>query len=173
MAFFLLAVGPALAPTIASLSARGDTLRLQQIVVRSTRATLVPSLPAGLVGIAFGDRFLLLYGPGSVAGRAALTILSLGQLANVALGPVALLLLMSGHERDAARTLGATALVVAGLNAILIPRWGVTGAAAATAATVTLRSLLLGYLVPRRVGVRAHAAARVNLEPASARNGGL
>lgn len=173
IAFFFLAVGPALAPTIASLSTRGDALQLQQIVVRSARATLVLSLPVGLLLIGFGDRFLLLYGPDFASGRIALAILCVGQLVNVALGPVSLLLLMSGHERDAAWSLGVTALIAAGLNAALIPGWGVTGAATATAATVILRSLLLTYLVARRLGVRAHAAARVSLGPVSLRHGGL
>jgi O-antigen/teichoic acid export membrane protein len=92
-----------------------------------------------------GDWFLALFGADFVndEGRMALTILTLGQLVHAGAGPVGLLLIMSGQRSVTAWVLTVAAAVNVVLNAVLIPTWGVTGAAAATASSTALFALLL------------------------------
>ena len=88
--------------------------------------------------IAFGDDLLAVFGSDFGRGRLALTILVLGQVVNVAAGHVGVLMTMTGHEKRVAATVGASAACNAVLNLILIPRFGIDGAAAATAISLVL-----------------------------------
>jgi O-antigen/teichoic acid export membrane protein len=56
-----------------------------------------------------------------------------GQLINAAMGSVGYLLIMTGHGRDAAASLGVGVAVNIILNALLIPVWGIEGAAFSSA----------------------------------------
>jgi O-antigen/teichoic acid export membrane protein len=64
---------------------------------------------------------------------------------------------MTGHERDAAFgiTVGATANVI--LNALLIPRWGMEGAAIATGFSLLLWNVILVVRTRQRLGIRPTA----------------
>ena len=75
--FFLLAAMPALAPEISSLYAARRMDRLQQVITRAVRLTLLASLPVGLALIIFG-RWLLahLFGADFAQGKNTLAILS-------------------------------------------------------------------------------------------------
>jgi O-antigen/teichoic acid export membrane protein len=164
--FFLLAAMPALAPEISSLYVARRMERLQQVITRAVRLTLLASLPVGLVLIIFG-RWLLahLFGADFAQGRNALAILSVGQLANVAMGSAYYMLLMMGLEVDTAKGMaaGATANIV--LNAALIPRWGLDGAALASATSMILWNVWLSVLAYKRLGVHSTALGRIWMAP--------
>lgn len=166
--FLLMAANPALAPVAARLHAGGDSEALQRMITRAVRVILAASLPVAIFLIGFGDRFLLIYGNDFLPGRVALGVLGFAQLVNVAAGPVGLLLIMTGHERDAARAVALSAALNAALNAALIPRWGVEGAALATAASLIVWNLLLAGWVVRRLGIHPTALGRIRqMEPRS------
>ena len=89
-----------------------------------------------------------------MAGRVALYILVIGQVLNAAAGPVGYLLILTGHERVCASVYGWSAVLNVGLNLMLIPPLGSTGAALATASTMALWNVWLSVLVLRRLGIR-------------------
>jgi O-antigen/teichoic acid export membrane protein len=155
--FILLAVNTALAPTVASLHAAGDMKKLQDVVTKSTRIILLFSLPIGLALIVFGHWFLILFGEAFTQGRNPLAILSLGQLINASMGSVGPLLVMTGHERNVATGVGISAALNIILNVLLIPRWGVTGAATATASSMITWNILLAVWVYRTIGIHSTA----------------
>jgi O-antigen/teichoic acid export membrane protein len=161
--FFLIANNASLAPTIASLYAKGDLDQLQRVVTSSARLTLLCSLPLAVGLIGGGQWFFTLFGPDFTQGQATLAILSAGQFINVAMGSVGQLLIMTGHERDAARGVGISALSNVLLNIILIPHWGVEGAAAATASSTILWNILLAKWVYKRLGIHSTALGRAGL----------
>ena len=99
---------------------------------------MVIGLPAAMLLIAFGDRLLAVFGAEFTRARTALTILVLGQIANVAAGHVGVLMTMTGHEKRVAATVSAAAGCNVILNFLLIPRFGIEGAAAATAISLIL-----------------------------------
>jgi O-antigen/teichoic acid export membrane protein len=160
--FFLLAAIPALAPEISSLYAARRMDRLQQVITRAVRLTLLASLPVGLAFIIFG-RWLLAHAFGSdfAQGRNALAILSVGQLANVAMGSAAYMLLMMGLEIDTAKGMAAGAVANIASNAALIPRWGLEGAALASATSMILWNVWLSVLAYKRLGVHSTALGRI------------
>jgi O-antigen/teichoic acid export membrane protein len=142
-----------LAPVVAELYARGEKERLQRLITKSAWAALLGSLPIALGMILFGRWVLLIFGKDFTGGNTALAILSAGQLVNVGMGSVALLLNMTGHERDTARGVGIAALANIILNAALIPLWNINGAAAASAISLAIWNILLAWWVYKRIGI--------------------
>ena len=149
----LLVVNTALAPAVARWWAAGEWHRLQRTTTLVARLTLLGATLPLLVLAGFGPVFLGWFGAGFSAGQGAMVVLGLGQWVNVALGPVALLLTMTGHERDALVGIAWGAGVNLLLSAVLIPPFGMIGAAVSSAASLIAWNLILAALVRRRLGI--------------------
>ena len=137
-------------PGFAQLHAKGDRQALQRLLTSCTRmgAGLSACLVAGLVVV---SPWLLPYlradAPPAVAG---LGILVLGQLGNVAFGPLASLLMMTGHERVVPVALALGLAVNAGLCLLLVGPWGIPVAAvASTAGLLDGNGVMAGYFYKR------------------------
>jgi len=161
--FILFSVNTVLAPTIASLYAARDMKQLQLLITKSARMILLISLPIGLGLILFSHRFLSLFGYEFTQGGTALIILSIGQLINATMGSVSLLLVMTNYERDAALGIGISASLNVVLNAILIPLWGLEGAATATTTSMIVWNILLAIWVYKRLGIHSTAFGKISL----------
>jgi O-antigen/teichoic acid export membrane protein len=161
VSFVLMAVNMPLAPAVAELYAREEKERLQRLITKSARVALLGSLPIALGMILFGRWVLLVFGKDFTGGSTALAILSAGQLVNVGMGSVALLLNMTGHEQDTARGVGIAALVNVVLNGMLIPVWSLEGAAVANAVSMVTWNILLAVWVYRRLGLYSTALGRI------------
>ena len=97
----------------------------------------------------FGSEFGGAYWP--------LLILGLGQLANAGFGATAMLLNMTGFERDVTRVVAIAAGLNVGLNLALIPFFGVIGAAVATSVSLLFWNVWLWQVVRWRLGVSSLA----------------
>lgn len=155
ISFVLIAIDTALAPNFASLYVGGNLKRLQKIVSNSCRIAFVVALIIALILMIFGQRFLLLFGAEFIQVQTAMNILSLGQLINASTGSVALLLLMTGHERDTALGVTISALLNIFLNVILIPEWGAEGAAIATAISMVVWNAILAVFSYKRLKINS------------------
>jgi len=156
--FGLQAINLAISPHFARLHAQGDMERLQRLVTLSARVILLFALPVVLILVFFGDSVLIhVFGKEYISGRIPLAILAVGQLINAAMGSVGPLLMMTGHERDTARGVVISAIVNVILNLILIPPFGITGAAVSAAITLTVWNLLMWRDVHRRLGIESMA----------------
>lgn len=172
ISFALAAVNTALAPTAARLWARGDADGLQGLVTLGARGALVVSLPIALGFMLFGGTILtIVFGPPFAAGAETLTILSLGQLANVATGSVGTLLVMTGNQRRAAIGITGGALLNVALASLLIPSLGMAGAAVAEASAAVFSNVLLLVVVRRLLGLNTTALARLHPRRTGGRNG--
>jgi O-antigen/teichoic acid export membrane protein len=136
------AIGQMFAPRISAADARGDRTDLAQMLKRVTHWNTAVSLPFFAVLIVVPTALLGLFGHHYTAGATALAILAVGQLLNTAAGPLGQVLNMSGRQYLTMTNNAA----VAGLNAvgcwILIPRYGLTGAACSTASALTIVNLI-------------------------------
>jgi O-antigen/teichoic acid export membrane protein len=151
---FLYVVTSAVAqPTIASLHAQGRHDALQGFVRTTTRWMFCASLVVGLVLGLFGELVLGLFGPDFIAGEAALRVLIAGHVAVAAFGPVTSLLVMTGHQDSAAAAFAASALSQIALSALLVPLFGVIGAAVAVVVNLVLTHAALFALVRRHLGL--------------------
>lgn len=162
VAFGLQAAVMAISPYFARLHAQGDKQRLQRLVTLSARGILLFALPVVFVLVVWGEAVLeTIFGAEYVAGKTALVILALGQLVNAAMGNVAMLLNMTGHGRETARAVAIAAVVNVSLNLMLIPLWGISGAALSGALTLTVWNLVMWRAVHRHLGIESMAFSRL------------
>lgn len=127
-------IGPlatSFAPHAADLYRRGFLDRLERAYKAVTSWTVRLYLPAFVFLMLFSREVLAIFGPAFVTGVPVVLILSAAQLVNTSTGPCGYVLTMSGHI-SAQLVLNVTALATnIGLNLILIPRYGMVGAAIA------------------------------------------
>lgn len=151
--FGLIAANAFIAPRIAELYRAGKQQELQMLITWSARGIAVFTLLAA-GALALGGKFALgLFGTEFVQAYDALLVLVLGQLFNGLCGSVGLILTMTGHERRAARIMFRSALLNVVLNALLIPVWGMVGAALATATTLIIWNVWMLIVVVRQLGM--------------------
>ncbi|MEQ8763926.1 MAG: glycosyltransferase [Planctomycetota bacterium] len=152
IAFIAIGFNAALAPRFAAMFAEQRIRDLESLAVRATRwMTVLAAIPF-LLFVLFAGSVMTLFGTDFRVGRMALVILAAGQLVNVASGPVGCLLMMTGHERLMRNTLGLTVCVALVSNAVLIPAFGIEGAAGATALSWVTMNVLSWWLVRDRLG---------------------
>lgn len=140
-----------LGPIIAKLHGAGQFEELRATVRLSTRINLAVGLIVAATLAVFAASFLSLFGLEFTKGVTALRILVAAQLINVAVGPVQLLLVMTGHHKFAAIGVASAAVANVLLNAVLIPKFGIEGAAIGTASSVVLWNILLLVFVRRYI----------------------
>ncbi len=154
MAFSWQVVNPVVAPQFSGLYAKGDMLRLQHLVTRSARIILLAALPVALAfGLAgkliilrvFGAEFGAAYGP--------LAVLIVGQLVLAAFGISGPLLSMVGFESKISKAMWISTLANIILNVLLIPTFGMFGAAVATAFTISGWHAYLVWLSRGHLGI--------------------
>jgi O-antigen/teichoic acid export membrane protein len=158
IAFPLLAVNVALAPTAARLWAAREVDVLQRLVTRSARWLLLLSLPLAVSFIFFGGTLLgVAFGAPFIGASETLTILVLGQLANAATGSVATLLIMSGNQWRAGLGIIAGMVINLVLAIVLIPTLHAQGAAIAASASLVVSNGIHVLLARRTLGIDSTA----------------
>jgi O-antigen/teichoic acid export membrane protein len=146
-----------LSPTFATLYAEGKLVQLQRLVTRSTRLITLSALAMTIGLIILRQWVLSLFGAEFVQGQTALIILSIGYLVNAMTGSVAVLLSMTRHANFSAATVGLGVTLNVLLNWILIPKWGVNGAAVATATSMIVGNVINVIWVRLKLGIKSTA----------------
>ncbi|WP_185681075.1 lipopolysaccharide biosynthesis protein [Parvibaculum sedimenti] len=153
--FIYFAVAARAVPKFAELHAMNDRAGLQAFVHNIIQWIFWPTLAAAAI-ILLGGRFALgLFGQDFSAGFPLLAILMLGFVARASTGPIEYLLNMTGHQNVTSIVYGGAAALNIALNLILVPRFGLMGAASATAIALASASLCLFLIVRRRLGINA------------------
>jgi O-antigen/teichoic acid export membrane protein len=117
------------APKFAELYSRNELLKLSKVAKNTAKITLLSSLPVLIPLFLFPSFILRMFGPEFTQGNWVLTILIFGQLVNSATGSVDMLLTMCGHEKFVRNNNLLSAAVNVAANFILIPLFGINGAA--------------------------------------------
>lgn len=144
------------APMIADLYNRRKFDKMGQLFKTTTRWSFTLTLPLFLVVGMAGQDILRIFGQAFAVAWLPLLVLDLGQLVNTGTGGVGYMLVMSGHQY--LKLLGDLALATTNivLNLVLIPRWGLLGAAAATGISIAGMNLLRMVQVYVTLGVQAY-----------------
>jgi O-antigen/teichoic acid export membrane protein len=125
-------VSQAFTPRIAGTHARGDSAGLAAMLQRVSYWNLAVALPILASMAVLREPLLSLFGKGYEAGATPLVLLVIGQLVLNAAGPLTAVINLSGHPRvtlfDNALVFGANLV----LCVILVPRYGMAGAATST-----------------------------------------
>ncbi len=158
--FILMAFNGPLSPTIASLYAEGKREELQRILIRTARVCLLASSVATTALLIFGRQYLTVFGPEFAEGIGALRILCIGQVLYVLVGLSPMVLSMTGYAQFTAITGLISAIINVSLNWLLIPRYGVNGAAIATASALLVSGIVNTFWVYIKVGVHPNILGR-------------
>jgi O-antigen/teichoic acid export membrane protein len=156
LTMMLLAINTIFGPTIAMLHHRKNWARLGQLFQLTTLWSFAIGLPGFLLIAIAGRELLQLFGREFSQAYEPLVILGLGQLVNAGTGSVGLMLMMGGRPYHFFWSDLALIFVNPVLNALLIPRWGMAGAALATGASLVGVNLVRLWLVFRLEGLQPY-----------------
>jgi O-antigen/teichoic acid export membrane protein len=141
--FLLLATVPTLMPSFAELHAHRADDELQRLSSRAARLILYGSLPIVAGVLVLAEPVLRVFGSGFSGGATPLRILAVGQLVNIATGLPGTILIMVDEAGRVTRSVVVGAIANVALSIALIPPYGASGAAVATATSVALTNVLL------------------------------
>ena len=134
----LVAVAQVVAPPIAALLAKHDLDGVEDIFRKTTIWVCAFSVPFYIVVAVFPHTCAALFGSQFGSGAVPLSILSVATIADVAAGPVMVILLMGGRSTLGMLDTGVALLANVLLNVALIPMFGITGAAIAWAVSIVI-----------------------------------
>jgi len=155
--FVLIAVNLVVAPRFVKLHSQGDMDGLKELVAYSVRLMLFFSIPILIIMIFFSKQLVGLFGPEYTGGAKFLQILAIGQFINTASGSVGYLLTLTGNEKSMRNTMLIAGFFAVAASLILVPLYGATGGAIATALAVVLENLIAVWFVRRRLGINTLA----------------
>lgn len=130
------------APMIADLHSQGKIDQLERMYQATTKWGMSFNLPVFLTTAIFAPLLLSIFGQEFVTGTTALTILAFAALFDASTGVCGTIVTMTGHSKISLANSLTSLVISVGLNLLLIPRWGIVGAAAATALCVILLNML-------------------------------
>ncbi len=139
---FYLSIGNISTPIIADLHSRGESAQLKAFYQTTTRWLVTFNLPLFLTFVIFAVPLLSIFGADFAAGATSLMILAVGTLVYAGTGLGANVLDMTDHTRLNAANSLFMVVVTIGLDLLLIPRWGVVGAATAAALSTVLVNIV-------------------------------
>ena len=154
------AVNSYAAPLFAERHASGDRAGLKAALRQTTLLNVAFSLPAFVALVAVPAWWMGWFGEAFEAGAHGLVWLAVGQVVNALCGPVMYLLNMTGYEREAQRIVWIAALGNLAMNVWAIPRFGIEGAAVATAFSMALWNVAAAVAVKRLLGLSVWDAIR-------------
>jgi O-antigen/teichoic acid export membrane protein len=149
----LFAANTIVAPLISSYYAHRDMTGLQDVVSLATLGSFWPSLIIGLGVVLFSTPLLEVFGAEFVNARIPLILLIIGQLVNVGSGSVGLLLVYTGYERLSMYSVGVCALIISISCWIVVPAFGIIGAATVSMLGFSLWNIWAYRLVVKNLGI--------------------
>ena len=151
-AIALMSINSIASPKFAEKFYNNDFIGLKKISNQSTKLIFVSSIPLIIISFLFPKLLLGIFGKEFVSGTIAFLILSVGRLISSLSGPAGNILQMTNNQNIYAKILFIGALFNIVLNYILIPIYGVNGAAIASMLSLVIWNVLMIYQVRRKFG---------------------
>ncbi len=145
--FTQFAINSFVAPSISELNANKANGAFRRLLRQVGVINFWMATPPALVIFIFPDFMLSLFGPEYASAMVVLKILAVGQLLNALCGPVLYILNMTGKEKDSQKIMFVVTFINIFLNAILIPIYGIEGAAWATSISMIAWNISAVYFV--------------------------
>lgn len=128
----LIAINSIASPKFSEIYSSEGKRRFKRIVQQTTILSWLVSFPVFVFILMFPESVLQIFGQEFLVGKNALIILSLGQIISALCGSTMIVLNMTGREKVGRNILIITVILNIIINYILIPRYGIIGAAIAT-----------------------------------------
>ena len=153
-AYGLQAVGMVVAPRFSALVTAGDRDRLEHFYQVATWWTVIVAAPLYMLVLVFAPLCARIFGNGYGEGATALAVLAVAGLVNLGTGNVMVLLLMAGKSTWTLFDAGGSLAVNLALNVLLIPQFGITGAAISWSVSIIGTNLVALFQLHRSLGLR-------------------
>ena len=154
VSFVLMAVNLIVAPRFAQLYGEKNYEAVQKLAKSSIVIVLFFAMPASALMFFMPSFFISLFGTAFVAGVDVLRILVVGQLINVAFGPMFYILLMSGGERESRRVVMVVFPLSIIFGYVFTVSYGVNGAAFSSLLIFIIQGILTVQAVNKKYGRR-------------------
>lgn len=151
-ATLLVALNTTVQPKITQLYTQKNLEEVKRITTKSAKLIFLLSLPIFFILI-FGSKYVMwMYGEEFKKGALSLSILTIGQVFNAGCGPVAQLLNATGYHKQFRNIsfFGAAVNILA--NFILIPKYGIEGAAIANGLSMILWNVIGAIYIKKTFG---------------------
>ncbi len=150
----LMAINSIAAPKFAEMFGKNDMEGFKKVVHQSTKMIFWSTLPLVIFFFIFPEFFLGWFGDGEEfkIGVTAFIFLSCGRLISSFSGSVGNILQMTGNQNIYAKILLFGAILNVALNLILIPKYGVNGAATASMSSLIVWNLSMVLIVKKKFG---------------------
>ena len=159
--FIGVAIIQVVGPKLSEVLAAHDLGRARVVYSTATWWLMALAWPLYLTMIVLAPSLLSFFGPAYQQADTVLVILGASMLVATLVGPVDIVLLMAGKSSwNLVNTIAAIVANVT-LNLILIPRYGMTGAAVAWSASILLNNLLPLVEVWRLIGLHPFGAGSI------------
>ncbi|MEJ2555435.1 MAG: flippase [Anaerolineae bacterium] len=129
-------------PIVSELHDRGEREQMGRFYQTMSKWTFTLNLPMFLVVLLFPVPILSIFGQSFISGATALAILAWANLVNTGTGICGVMIDMTGNTSLKLVNSVVTFALTLGLNILLIPTWGLTGAAVAGLASSIMINLL-------------------------------
>ena len=148
----LMAINSIASPKFAEMFGKNDMEGLKKVVHQSTKMIFWTSVPLVTIFFIFPEFFLGLFGEEFKIGVTAFIFLSCGRLISSFSGSVGNILQMTGNQNIYASILFFGAILNVVLNLILIPKYGINGAAIASMSSLIVWNLSMVLVVKKKFG---------------------
>jgi O-antigen/teichoic acid export membrane protein len=148
----LMSINSIAAPKFAEMFGKDDMEGLKKVVHQSTKMIFWTSVPLVTIFFIFPEFFLGLFGEEFKIGVFAFIFLSCGRLISSFSGSVGNILQMTGNQNIYAKILLFGAILNVALNLILIPKYGINGAAIASMSSLIVWNLSMVLVVKKKFG---------------------
>lgn len=150
--FALVSINSAIGPRISQLSSENDPIQLIEEARKSTKLGILVTFPFFIVAIFFPNFVLGFFGEEFKEVAGIMIILLCGQIINTVLGPTGVVLQLSGHQKRFKNIVLISAVMSIALNYILIPLYGIMGAAIVNLSSLLIWKIWSSILVKRIFG---------------------
>lgn len=151
----LMAVNSIQAPVFSLYHAQGEKEKLRNYIHQSNKLIFYATLPVMAVVLFFPERLLGLFGETFSQAALPLRILALSTFVSCISGSVGNLLQMTGNQAGYNRIILIAASLGIGLCFLLVPRYGMTGAALASAFSRVFQNIYSVVYVKQKLGFSA------------------
>ncbi len=153
VSFLNFAIGSAFTRHYAEFHAANDHNAQTKIIRRSASLTFYPSLIMLIVILVLNKPLLSLFGDGFTSAAIVIFPLAIGLMLRALVGPGERILMMTGQQHICAIIYVGTVFLDLGLNYMLIPLYGIKGAAIATSISFSFMAIMLLILIKSRLNI--------------------
>ena len=148
----LMAINSIAAPKFAEKFTNNDISGMGKVAMQSAKLIFWTTIPLASILLIFPKFFMGIYGSEFLIGVEVLRWLILGRVVNALSGSVGNLMQMTGQQNNYMKILMAGSIINVTLNYILIPIYGIKGAAFASVCSLSFWNLTMVYMVKKKFG---------------------